>query len=86
MGESGAEQGDPFALGEPMLAGTAGEHAALLLGAIAEADPEITATAVPIVGALRVLATEEIKIVQENYPQTLGQPMDNAAKRWIMTA
>jgi hypothetical protein len=56
--QAGAEQGGPFTFGEAGLAGTAGEHAALLAGAIAEADAEVALATQAIIGTVGVLTAE----------------------------
>jgi len=61
--ESSVEQGRALALGEAILAGTAGEHAALLVPAVAESDPEVATAALAVIGAIRVLATEAVEVV-----------------------
>jgi hypothetical protein len=65
VGESRGEEGGAFAFGETDLAGAAGEHAALLAGAIAETDAEVTLATEAIIGTVRVLTTEEVKVFHE---------------------
>jgi hypothetical protein len=63
VGEAGAEQGGALALGEAGLAGTAGEHAALLVLAVAEGDTEVGAAAAAVVGTRGVLTAETVEVV-----------------------
>jgi hypothetical protein len=63
VGEAGVEQGRAFPLGEALLAGAAGEQAALLVLAVAEGDAEVVAAAAAVGGALRVLAAEAAEVV-----------------------
>lgn len=72
VGESCAEQGGALALGEALLAGAAGEHAALLR-AVAEGDAEVALAAQAVVKALGVLAAEEVKVFHEGRsPKEVG--------------
>ena len=71
-----AEQGSALALGEAFLAGTAGEHAPLVL-AVAEADAEVALAAPAIVGALRVLAAEEREVFHEGRSPKDVEPVDS---------
>ncbi len=64
VGEPAAEQGGAFAFGEAVLAGAAGKHSPLVL-AIAETDTKIVLATQTVVGALRILATEQIKVFHE---------------------
>jgi hypothetical protein len=64
VGQACAEQGGALAFGEALLAATAGEHAALVL-AVAEGDAEVALAAQAIVGALGILAAEEVKVFHE---------------------
>jgi len=61
--ELAAVQGGTLALGEAFLAGAAGEDAAFLVGAIAEADAEVVQPAAAVVGALGILAAEGFQVV-----------------------
>jgi len=63
LGEFGPIQGRAFALGEAFLAVPTGQHAALLVGAVAEADTQVTQAAPAVVGALGVLAAEIVQVV-----------------------
>ena len=57
------KSGGAFALGKALLAGAAGQDAALLVGAVAEADAEIVAAALAVVLAVGVLAAEGFQVV-----------------------
>ena len=61
-----------------VLAGAAGEHAALVR-AVAEADAEVALAAQAVVGALGVLTAEEVKVFHEEL-----SPKD--ANQWTMSA
>lgn len=63
VGEADAEEGTAFAFGEAGLAGAADEQAALLGGAVAEADAEVVAAAHAVVRALGVLATKQTEVI-----------------------
>jgi hypothetical protein len=63
VGEAGVEERGALALGEAVLAGAAGEQAALLVRAVAEGDAEVVAAAAAVVGALGVLAAEAAQVV-----------------------
>ena len=67
--EAAAKESRALALGEAVLAGAAGEHAALPAGAVAEADAEVVAAAEAIIGAVGVLAAEEAKVVHARDPK-----------------
>jgi hypothetical protein len=77
VGEAGAEQGGAFAFGETLLAGATGEHAALLL-AVAEADAKVALAAQAVVGAVGVLAAEQVKLVHKRHR------IAKTDKRWTM--
>jgi hypothetical protein len=64
-GQPCTEQGSPLPLGETGLAGATGQQATLLVPAIAEGDSEVPSTSQAIVGAMRVLAAEGVKVVHE---------------------
>jgi hypothetical protein len=61
VGEPGVEQGGAFAFGEAALTGAAGQHAALL-GAVAEADAEVSQPPLAVVGAVGILTAEAGKV------------------------
>jgi hypothetical protein len=65
LAQARAEQGGAFPLGEACLTSTAGEHAALFAGAVAEADAEVVAAALAEVGAGGVVAAEAAEVVHE---------------------
>ena len=67
LGEFGAIQRRAFAFGEAFLAGPTGQDAALLVGTIAEANPQITEAPSAIVRALRVLAAKEFQVVHGSF-------------------
>jgi hypothetical protein len=67
-GESRVEQGSAFAFGEALLAGTAGQQAALV-GAVAETDAKVVEAALAVLGAVRVLAAESCEVVHGHGPQ-----------------
>jgi hypothetical protein len=63
LGEFAAVQRGAFAFGEALLASTTGQDTALLVGAIAEADPQVVATALAVVRAVEVEAAEFVQVV-----------------------
>jgi hypothetical protein len=65
VGQPAAKQGRAFAFGKTLLASAAGQHAALLARTIAEADAQIAFGTQAIIGTVRVLTTEQIKVVHE---------------------
>jgi hypothetical protein len=62
VGELGAIQGGALALGETLLAGTAGEDASLVRAG-AKGDTEVVLAALAVVGAVGVLAAEKAEVV-----------------------
>jgi hypothetical protein len=64
--QPGAEQGGALALAEALLAGAASEHAVSAL-AVAEGDPEVVPAAQAVVGALGILAAEQVKVFHERH-------------------
>jgi hypothetical protein len=64
-GQAAVEEGGALALGAAPPACAASEHAALFVGPVAEADPEIVATPTTEVGAGGVLAAEMAELVHE---------------------
>ena len=70
--QSAAEEGGALALGEALLAGAAGEHAPLV-PPVEEADAEVAPAAQAVVGAVRVLAAEEVKVFHEDHHATTLQ-------------
>ena len=64
VGQSCAEQGGALALGEALLAGAASEHAAVVL-AVTEGDAEVAPAAQAVVGALGILAAEQVKFFHD---------------------
>jgi hypothetical protein len=60
--EFAVEQGRALAFGEALLAGAAGQDAALV-GTVAEADAEVVAAALAVVFAVGVLAAEGFQVV-----------------------
>jgi hypothetical protein len=79
VGQSCAEQGGAFTLGEALLAGAAGEHAALA-GAVAEGHAEIVLAAPTVVRALGILAAEQIKVFHEGLSPKDVEPVDNVCQ------
>jgi hypothetical protein len=73
IGEAAVEQGGAVAFAEAVLAGAAGQVAALLGGAIAEGDTEVALATLTIVGALRVLAAEVLEVVHGRPYRNQGQ-------------
>ena len=63
VGELGAIERGALAFGEAFLAGAAGQDAALLVGSVAEADTQVVATALAVVGTVGVLAAEDFQVV-----------------------
>jgi hypothetical protein len=68
LGELAAVERGALTLRETLLAGAAGEDAALLVGAIAEADPQVVEAALAVVGAVGVLAAEGFQVIHEVFP------------------
>jgi hypothetical protein len=62
-GELAMEQGDPLALGEPLLTGAAGQHPPLTVRAITEANPQVVQAAAAVIGTGGVLAAEDFQVV-----------------------
>jgi hypothetical protein len=79
VGQSCAEQGGAFTLGEALLAGAAGEHAALP-GAVAEGNAEIVLATQAVVRALGILAAEQIKVFHEGRSPQDVEPVDNVCQ------
>ena len=75
LGEFAAVQRGALAFGESLLAGTAGEDAALLVVSIAEADPQVVEAALAVVGAIGVLAAEDFQVVHQAYPWSEARRM-----------
>jgi len=73
LGELGAIQRSALAFGEAFLAGATGQDAALLVGPIAEAHPEVVEATAAVVGAVGVLAAEVFQVVHGG-SHGLGQP------------
>src|SRR5262245_10926420 len=65
LGQAGVEKRCALAFGEADLTGAAGEHAALLGRAVAEANAEVGPAALSEVGASRVLTTEAAEVIHE---------------------
>jgi hypothetical protein len=68
LGEFAAVQRGTLTLRETLLAGAAGEDPALLVGSIAEADPQVVEAALTVIGAITVLAAEDFQVVHEASP------------------
>ena len=51
------------AIREALLAGPPGQHPAVFLGPVAEANPPVVPAAVAVVGAVRILAAEVFQVV-----------------------
>jgi hypothetical protein len=79
VGQPRIEQGSAFAFGEAALTGTAGEHAALLAGAVAEADAQVALAPQAIIGTVGVLTTEQIKFFHEHHRSKFSGWVDNAS-------
>ncbi len=77
-GQPCAEQGGALALGEALPAGAAGEHAALLIRAVAEGDAEVTPPAEAVVGAGDVLAAEQVQVFHASYRKRDNRRVDGA--------
>ena len=79
LGQLAVEQRGSFAFGEAVPAGAADQHPGLL-GAVAEADTQVVATASAVVGAFGVEAAEGFQIVHGvSHPaqgQNKGLPLD----------
>ena len=73
VGKFGAIERGALAFGEAFLAGAAGQDAALLVGSVAEADTQVVATALTVVGTVGVLAAEGFQGVR---PSTALQDKD----------
>lgn len=67
--EPRGEQGGALALGETCPAGAADEQAALLAGAVAEADAEVVTAAEAVIRAVGVLAAKEAEVVHARDPK-----------------
>ena len=63
LGKFGAIKRRAFAFREALLAGATSQDAALLVGSIAEAHPQVVAATLAVVGAVRVLAAEDFQVV-----------------------
>jgi len=63
LGEFGPIQRRALAFGEPFLTSPAGQHAALLVGAVAEADAQVVQATPAVVATLGVLAAEGFQVV-----------------------
>src|SRR4051812_8535803 len=63
VGEFATVQGRALAFREALLASAAGQDAALLVGAVAEADAQIAEAALAVVGTLLVLTAEGFQVV-----------------------
>jgi hypothetical protein len=63
IGQTAVKQGAALAFAEAVLAGTAGQVAALLGGAITEGNTEVALPALAVVRALRILAAEVLQVV-----------------------
>src|SRR5262249_1933296 len=72
------EQGGAFALGERWRTGAADEQAALLAGAVAEADAEVVTAPQAVIGAVRVLAAEQAEVVHEKGLRATGRAVDSS--------
>jgi hypothetical protein len=79
VGESGAKEGGAFAFGKADLAGAAGQHASLLVGTVAETDAKVASAPQAIIGAVGVLATEEVKVFHEQHRSKFSDQVDNAS-------
>jgi hypothetical protein len=73
--QAGAEQGGALALGEAFLAGAAGEQAAAVRSVV-EGDAEVAPAAQAVVGAVGVLAAEQVQFVHA------GHRNARSRKRW----
>lgn len=62
-GEFAAVQGGSPAFPEAELTGAAGRDAAILVGSVAETDPQIVEAALAVVGARRVLTADVFQVV-----------------------
>jgi hypothetical protein len=79
VGQSCAEQCGALTLGEALLAGAAGEHAALLW-AVTEGHAEIVLAAQAVVRALGILAAEQVKVFHEGQSPKDVEPVDNVCQ------
>jgi hypothetical protein len=85
VGQPCAEQGGAGALGEAVLAGAAGQHAALVL-AVVESDPEVAAAAAAVVGAALVREAEGAEVVHQGCTEGAIRSVDTISKDCRMTA
>jgi hypothetical protein len=69
LGQACIEQGRPLALGEAVLAGTAGQQPTRLPGPVAKRDSEVVLTALAIVWALGVLTAKATQVVHGRVPE-----------------
>jgi hypothetical protein len=79
-GELAAVQRGALTLGEAFLAGAAGQDAKCFVGPHAEADAQVVAAALAVVGALGVLAAEGLQVIhgvtnQSPVRRKDGQPL-----------
>src|SRR5262249_20668928 len=73
LGKFGAVQGGALAFREALLAGATGQDTTILVGAIAKADAEVVEAAATVVGAARVLATEDFQVVHRGFQPLRGK-------------
>ncbi len=73
LGKFGAIQEGAFAFGEALLASPTGQDAAVLVGAVAEADAEVVKAAAAVIGAVRVLAAEGFQVIHGGSPVVSGR-------------
>src|SRR5260221_13504185 len=71
--EFAAVQRRAFAFGEALLTSAAGEHTAIFVGAITEANAEVVQATVSVVGAVRILAAEGFQVVHGGFRPAEGR-------------
>jgi hypothetical protein len=76
FGEAAVKQSAPLAFREALLAGAAGEQAALFAGAIAEGDAEVAVAASAVVATGGVRTAEVLEVIQRTAtPKTKNKPL-----------
>ena len=65
LGQFGAIQGCTFAFGEPFLTGATGQDATRLVGAIAEAHPQVALATLAVIGTIGIQAAEVFQVVHD---------------------
>jgi hypothetical protein len=77
LGQVGMEQRRALAFGEPITAGATSEETDRVVLAVATADREVFSTSGPVIGALRIQATEAREVIHGPPPTTYPALRDN---------